>query len=93
MATNAAVAALGMRVDTYIQIGGVGSWYDHNGDPAIPVAGPNGVCIFTWVSSPPGASTPQQWKVTNKCKAGHSCSPPLGGYSAMPLGTTVQTNC
>ena len=77
MGIKTTIIAIGMRPTTYIQPGGTGPWYDHNGDPAIPVAGGYGVCIFTWVNSPPGASTPQQWKVTNKCTAGHSCSPPL----------------
>jgi hypothetical protein len=97
----AAVAALGMRPTTYIQPAGVGPWYDHtgkpvidhNGNPAIPVGGPHGVCIFVWVNSPPGARQPQEWKETNKCASGHSCSPPLGGFTTMPIGTIVQTNC
>jgi hypothetical protein len=92
--SSASVAAIGMRPGTYIQPGGVGPWYDHNGNPAIPVGGPNGVCIFVWANSPLGLGGPAQgWRVTNHCTAGHTCSPPLGGFTSMPIGTIVQTNC
>ena len=92
MAVNAAVAAIGMRVDTYIQPGGTGTWYDHNGYPAIPVAGPNGACTFEWVTMPPPKPSPD-WKITNHCTGGRSCTPPLSIPGTMPLGTIVQTNC
>ena len=96
MATNLAIAhAFGASVGMYIQPGGAGDWYDHNGNPAIPVAGPHGVCIFTWVNSPPGALQPREWKVEYHCTGGHNCSPPVGTGSkaVIPLGTKIQTNC
>ena len=104
MATNQAIAnAFGGTAGLYVQPGGTGDWYDHNGNklvdqsgnPAIPVAGPNGVCIFTWGPSPPGSLTPNEWKVDKHCKAGHNCAPPagVGSKTAIPLGTKIITNC